>query len=134
MRKIVLLAVLATAVIAGYIGLQFASAYIDNIELHDDVRDVAAQNGVNIGLNSPKTDDEVRMEVVRTAAEHGLHLRPDQINLQKYVNADVHRIWYDVTVDYTVRVNLLVCSYTLHFVQSNKGPTPLQPHVRPESD
>jgi hypothetical protein len=134
MRKLILIVILALFVIAVAIGWQFGSAYLDNIELHDDVRDVAAQNGVNIGLYSPRTDDEVRQELIRTAAEHGLRLQPDQISLQKYVNAGAHRIWYDVTVDYTVRVNLLVCSYTLHFVQSNKSPTPLQPHVRPDSD
>lgn len=134
MKKFVLIAGLAILVIAVAIGWQVAAAYIGNVELHDDLKDAAAQNGVNIGLNSPKSDDEMRKEVIATAAEHGVRLQPDQITLKKYTDEYKARVWYDITVDYTVPVNLLVFSYKMHFIQSNQSPTPLQPHVGPDSD
>jgi len=131
MKKVILIAGLAILVIS--VGWQVAAAYIGNVELHDDLKDAAAQNGVNIGLNSPKTDDEMRKEIIATAAEHDVRLQPDQIALKKYTDPSTYRVWYDITVDYTASINLLVYSYKLHFIQSNKSPTPLQPQVRPQS-
>jgi len=125
MRKIVLVSALVILAIALPAGWQIASVYLDNIELHDDLKDAAAQNGVNIGLNSPKSDDQMRKEVIDTAAEHRLRLQPDQITLQKHAgprsdDPSAGRISYDITVDYTAHVNLLVYSYSVHFVQSNR--------------
>ena len=134
MRKLILIVILALFVIAVAIGWQLAAIYVDNVELHDDLKDAGAQNGVNIGLNAPKTEDEMRKEVIATAAEHGMRLQPDQITLKKYTEPSTAQVWYDITVDYTARINLLVYSYKIHFVQSNRSPTPLQPHVRPDSD
>lgn len=119
-KKVVLIVGLAILAIVAAIGWQLAAIQIDNAELHADLRDVAAQNGVNIGVNAPKTDDEVRDEVIATAADHGLRLQPDQIRLQKYTDATTRRIWYDIAVDYTARINLLVYSYEIHLIQSNK--------------
>ncbi|HXX45533.1 MAG TPA: hypothetical protein VEJ38_12445 [Candidatus Acidoferrales bacterium] len=133
MKKLVLIAGLAILAIAVVVGWQFAVIYVNNVELHDDLKDASAQNGVNIGLNAPKSEDEMRKEVIATAAEHGLRLQPDQITLKKYTEPSTARVWYDITVDYTASINLLVYSYKLHFVQSNKSPTPLQLHVGPQS-
>jgi len=134
MKRTVLIVGLAVFVMAVAIGWQFAGAYIGNVELHEDVRDVASQNSVNIGLNPPRSNQEIRVELIRAAAEHGVQIGLDQIALKKYTDASTHRVWYDVTVDYNVPINLLVYSYQLHFVQSNTSPTPLQPKVRPDTD
>jgi hypothetical protein len=118
MAKVTLIVGLAILAVAVAIGWQFASCELDNIELHDDLRDVAAQNGVNIGLNAPKTDEQIRNEVVSTAAEHGLHLQPDQVTLQKFASGLTVR--YHLTVDYDAQVNLLLHTFTLHFTQSSE--------------
>jgi hypothetical protein len=115
-----LLILIPSAVIAWQVG----NAQLDNIELHDDLRDIAAQNGVNIGLNSPKNDDQMRKEVIDTAAEHGLRLQPHEITLQQHTSPSVNdpaagRIWYDIKVDYTVPINLSIYSFNLHFVQTS---------------
>jgi hypothetical protein len=100
------------------VGWQIASAALSNIEFHDDLRDIAAQNGVNIGLNSPKTDDQVREDVVASAAEHGIHLQPEQVKLQRVTTPPYH-VRFDLAVSYTTRVNLLLCSFNLHFNQTS---------------
>ena len=117
MRKVLVIVGLAIGAMAVAIGWQFAAAEIDNDELHDDLRDVAAQNGVNSGLNSPKSDDEIRNEVIATAAEHGLRLQPEQITLQKHLNG--FTVHYDIQVDYTTQINLLLSKFALHFTQTS---------------
>ena len=104
---------------------QIGNAELENIELHDDLRDVAAQSGVNIGLNSPKNDEQMRKEVIDAAAEHGLRLQSDEITLQEHTSPrsndpSAGRIWYDIKVDYTAHINLLVYTYPIHFVQSSR--------------
>ena len=129
MKRKVLLGLVIFAIV-GAVGWQIGGAYLANVELHVDVRDVASQNSVNIGLNPPRSEKEIRLELIRAAADHGLLIGMDQIALKKYINESTHRVWYDVTVDYTVPVNLLVYCYNLHFVQSSKQPTPFNVTAR----
>ena len=120
MRRPILILGLAILAIAVWIGWQVASIKLNNIEFHDDLRDIALQRGANIGLVGPKTEDEIRGQVVRAAAEHGIDLQPDHVTLVQYIDLSKREIWYDISVDYTVRLNLLVYSRNLHFMQSNK--------------
>ena len=120
MRKPTLILGLAILAIAVWIGWQLASIKLNNIEFRDDLRDIATQRGANIGLVGPKTEEEIRGQVVRAAAEHGFDLPPDQVALQQYTDLSKRQIWYDITVDYTARLNLLVYSRNFHFTQSNK--------------
>jgi hypothetical protein len=99
------------------VGWQIASAEFNNIEFHDDLRDIAAQPGSNIGLNTPKTDDQVREQVVASAAEHGIYLQPEQVQLRRITNGYSAR--FDLAVDYTARVNLVLYSFNLHFNQTS---------------
>ena len=62
----------------------------------------------------------MRKEVISTAAEHGLRLRPEQISLTKCTYSTLHRVWYVITVDCTAYINLLVYSYVIRFFQSNR--------------
>jgi hypothetical protein len=110
---LIVLLVLIPTVAAGW---QIASAEIDNIEFHSDLRDISTQPAANIGLDSPKTDDQIRDQVVAAAAECGIHLQPDQVRLQRFTRD--HYVRFGLAVDYTVRVNLLVRSLNLHFAQT----------------
>lgn len=103
-------------------GWQIGSAQLSNIEFHDDLRDIAAQNGANVGLNAPKTDDQVREDVVTSAAEYGIHLQPGQVKLQRITITGQYRptiTRFDLAVSYTTRVNLLLGSFDLHFNQTS---------------
>jgi hypothetical protein len=117
MSKRILALGLLILVLAVALGWQIASAELDSVEFHDDLRGIAAQNGVNIGLNSPKTDDQIRGDVIAAAAEHGIQLQPDQVDLQRITSP--HHTRFDLAVSYTTRVNLLFCSLNLHFDQTS---------------
>lgn len=104
-------------------GWQIASAEISSIEFRDDLRYIAAQNAANIGVATPKTDDQVREDVVASAAEYGIHLQPDQIQLQRITIAHYlsNTTRFNLAVSYTRRVNLLLYSFDLHFNQEARN-------------
>lgn len=116
-KKLVFITGFLVFAVMAVVGWQITSAEIGNIELHDDLKDIAAQNGVNIGLNSPKSDDQIRADVVNSAAEHGIHLQLEQVKLER-IDTPFH-LHYDLDVSYTRRVNLLLCSFDLHFKQTS---------------
>lgn len=104
-------------------GWQIASAEISSIEFRDDLRYIAAQNAANIGVATPKTDDQVREDVVASAAEYGIQLQPDQIQLQRITIAHYlsNTTRFNLAVSYTRRVNLLLYSFDLHFNQEARN-------------
>jgi len=114
--KIILgLAVAAYAVFAGW---QFAALKLDNAEFHDELRDIAEQRGANIGLVTPKTDDEVRAQVLRAAAEHGFDVRPEDITLERIVTNRFY-VHFNIKVEYTAHVNILVHTFDQRFTVTN---------------
>lgn len=115
MRNRIAIGLLIFAAVAA-VGWQIASAELGNIEFHDDLRDIASQNGVNIGLNAPKSDDQVRDDVVTAAAECGIHMQPDQVKLQRITSP--YYVRFNLAVSYTRRINLLLYSFNLHFNQT----------------
>lgn len=122
--RVIGLVILIIVVAAGW---QIASAEISSIEFHDDLKYIAAQNSENIGIATPKTDDQVRDDVIASAAEDGIHLQPDQIQLQRITIVREYTTTitrFDLAVNYKTRVNLLLYSFDLHFNQQarNSGP------------
>ena len=98
------------------VGWQIASAEISSAEFHGDLTYIARQLGANVGLGSPKTDDQVRQDVISSAAEHGIHLQPDEVQVQRVTDPPYAR--FNLAVRYKIRVNLLVSSFDLHFDQT----------------
>lgn len=108
------LAVLALAVVAGW---QIASCEVANMELHEDLRDLAAQTGAYIGLNSFNTDEDFRNAVIRAAKRYEIQLEPGQVTVQRTGTAQAPIIY--LAADYNVRVKLAGFSFTLHFRPSS---------------
>jgi hypothetical protein len=108
------LAVLAVAIIAGW---QIASCEVANLELHEDLRDLAAQTGAYIGLNSFNTDEDFRNAVIREAKRHDIQLEPEQVTVQRTGTAQTPIIY--LAADYKVRVKLPGFSFTFHFHPSS---------------
>lgn len=98
-------------------GWQIGSFELANIELRDDMRDLAAQVGWRAGLNPPNTDEDFRTAVARKAEEYGVHLEPERVKVQRS-GTDLAPIIY-LAVDYEARVKLLVFSFALHFTASS---------------
>ena len=117
MERITLLIALVGLALAIGIAWQVGASELNNIELHDDLRDVAAHNDPRIGSLSSKSDDEIRAEVVRAAAEHGLLLKPQQVTLVRSSKSEAPH--FDISVDYNSHVNLLVYSFNIHFIQTS---------------
>ena len=67
-------------------------------------------------LNS---DEEIRNLVIHKAAKHEIELDPRQVTVQR-VGVGEYTTWY-IAVDYTVKVDLLVFSFPLHFTPTSKG-------------
>lgn len=108
------LVVLAVAIIAGW---QIASCELANLELREDLRDLAAQTGAFIGLNSFSTDEDFRNAVIREAKKYGIQLEPEQVTVQRTGTAQVPIIY--LAADYKVPVTLPGYSFTLHFHPSS---------------
>jgi hypothetical protein len=108
------LAVLALAITAGW---QISSCVLANLELHEDLRDLAAQAGVRIGLVPFSTDEYLRNAVIRDAKRYEIQLEPEQVTVQRTGTARAPIIY--LAADYKVRVTLPGCSFTLHFNPSS---------------
>jgi hypothetical protein len=67
---------LAVLVLAVVVGWPFASCEVSYFELRADLRDIASQNAVQIGLAPASTDDEIRATVVRAARKYEIQLGP----------------------------------------------------------
>jgi hypothetical protein len=117
MRKVKLilgLVVLAVAIIAGW---QIASCELANVELRDDLRDLAGQTGAHIGLVPFKTDEDFRNVVIREAKKYGIQLEPGQVTVQRAGTPQVPIMY--LAADYKVPVTLPGYSFTLHFHPSS---------------
>src|SRR5438046_3697898 len=117
MGKVKLILGLAVLSLAGVVGWRIASCELANIELREDMRDLAAQVGSRIGLTPQSTDEDFRRAVVRKAEEHEIQLEPEQVTVQR-TGTDEAPIIY-LAADYKVRVKLLGFSFTFHFTPSS---------------
>jgi len=117
MRKVKLIlgiAVLALAIIAGW---QIASCELANSEFRGELRDLAAQAGARIGLNSFSTDEELRDAVIRKAKTHEIQIEPEQVTVERTGSGPEQII--HLAADYKMRVTLPGFSFSLHFHSSS---------------
>lgn len=108
------LLLLTLAVMAGW---QIAASELANAELRDDLRDIAAQDGAKIGLNAPRSDDEIRSGVISAAREDNIQLEPSQVTVQHAGTDQAAAIF--LAADYDARVKLPGFSFALHFSPSS---------------
>ena len=117
MQKAKLILGLAALALAVAVGWPIASCELANLELREDMRDLAAQVGTRIGLTPPGTDEDFRRAVIRKAQEYEIQLEPEQVTVQR-TGSDEEPVIY-LAADYTARVKLPGCSFTLHFTPSS---------------
>ncbi len=92
---------------------------VTNMIFQDEVHDSAAQMGYRTGAAPLNSDEEIRNIVIRKAAKHDIELDPKQVTVQRS-GVGEYTTWY-IAVDYTVKVDLLVYSFPLHFMPTSKG-------------
>ncbi len=118
MRKVIFILGIIVLVLAGNAGWQIGSCELANIELQDDMRDIAAQTGSRIGLAQISSDEDLRNAVIRKAYQHDIKLRPEQVRVERYGHGESATI--SLTANYKVQVNLPGWTFTLHFTPSSR--------------
>jgi hypothetical protein len=113
--------VFAIAIVGALIwaGWQIADPEISNVLFQDDLHDAAAQLGLKTGMYAPSSDDELRLSLVRDAWRRDIALDPKQITIRRSGSGVNQTI--EISVDYSVPVNLVVYSFVLHFNPTSGG-------------
>jgi len=119
MENIKRLSWLAVGVLVVATVWQIASAYIGNVELHQDLRDIAANMGARIGLSAPPSPDELRGFVIEKGKAHEIALQPSEVTV-KVTGEGKSAVIY-LQVDYAARISLLVYSFPLHLSTSSNS-------------
>lgn len=111
------LLVVGTGVVYSY---QIGSVYVANLELKSDLKDLSSLTGVRIGLVDPRTPDEIRDRVIARAAEEGIHLEPEQVNVERVGEGKEGYIY--LSTAYDVRIDILGYPWRIHFTaESPRG-------------
>ena len=105
-------------VLAGMSGWQVGRSEIANVELQDDIRDLASRLGTRVGYSAPKSDDDYRNEVIREADQYGIALAPDQVSVVR-TGTDESPV-LTITVDYTVPIKVPGFVFNLHFTPTSE--------------
>lgn len=120
MRRIKLLLVAALFLAAALVWT-VSSAEMANVNLQEDMRDLAAQGGAQIGLVAPSTDEDITKIVASKAQEHGIALKPEQVIVRRTGSGETSKLY--IAAHYTVSVNCWLFSFNLHFAPaSDKKP------------
>ncbi len=117
MRRIQIILGLAMVILAMVAGWQIGAAEIANMNLQEDMRDMASQAGTHVGVVAPSTDEETARTVVRKASEHGIELSPDQVTVRRATSGEMST-WY-LAADYTAPIHLGIVTLRLHFTPSS---------------
>jgi hypothetical protein len=118
MRKVAIIlgsGVLLVAIIAGY---QIGACELADIELQDEMQDLASQLGTRIGLSQLNSDEELRSAVIRKAQQHGIKLGPEHVTVEHMGSGSTSTL--HLAADYTAPINLPGFSFTLHFTPATQ--------------
>jgi hypothetical protein len=118
MRKVTIIVGLAALVAVVIGGWQVGSCELANIELQDDMRDIAAQTGSRIGLAQVRSDEDLRNAVIRKAAQHDIKLKPEQVRIERSGSSDTATVY--LRADYRIQLNAPGWTYTLHFTPTSR--------------
>jgi hypothetical protein len=87
-RKVTISIGIAVFVVMVIAGWQIGSCELANMELQDDMQDLASQAGAHIGFVEPRSDADLRRAIMRKAQEHDIELDPGQVRVQRTGSVD----------------------------------------------
>ena len=93
-------------------GWQLAACEFANYQLRDDLKDVATIGSSRLGLLAESSDADLRDAVIRRAAQHGIHLIPEQILVQRSGTAENPKVF--LAAKYRARVVMPGISLIFH--------------------
>jgi hypothetical protein len=117
MRTVKIVLGIGLILFVGMAAMQIGEAEVANLDLREDLHDIASQAGVRIGMISAMSDEELAAAVIRKAHEHRIQLTPDAVTVRRESAGGDTRI--HLAADYTVPVKLMFFSLSLHFAPSS---------------
>ena len=120
MRNVKILIALAILFFVVTVGWQIGAGLLANIELRDDLQDVASQLSLHVGLIAPNSDDEFRTIVIKKAKRYDIELEPDQVTVQRTGYGPQATIY--LRASYTVPVRVAGYVFQLHFTPESGKP------------
>jgi len=124
MKKIKIVLALAAFYVLFSAGWQIGACELANIELKDDLQDIASQLGMRIGASDVSSDDDLRGMVLRKAEKYNIALAPEQVIVMRDgygKNANIY-----LEADYSVPIYLPRFAFMMYF-------NPSSAHKRPTS-
>jgi ABC-type molybdate transport system substrate-binding protein len=118
MMRILIVAGLLILVLGVSAVWQTAAYELANVELRDDLHDLASQISAKIGLVDFDTDKDFRDSVIHKAERYDISLQPQQITVRHSGTLKEPVIY--LAADYQARVRVLGYSFTLHFTPSSE--------------
>ena len=103
---------------------QVGTCVLGDVELKDDLQDIASQPAVHIGLASGPSDDDLRETVMRKAEKYNIALAPEQV-IVAHNGYDAAGTIY-LEADYSVPIYLPHFQFSMYF-------NPSTAHKRPNS-
>ena len=95
------------------VGWRIGAAELANVELRDDMKDMASQLGARIGFSPPMSDEDFRDAVIHKAQKYGIQLVPDQVTVERTGSGEKTAIY--LAADYRAPIHVIGFSCTLHF-------------------
>ena len=105
-------------------GWQIGACELANIELKDDLQDMATQLGVRIGASEIASDDDLRAMVLKKADKYSIALAPSQVIVMRDGYGKDANIYLEA--NYSVPINLPRFTFSMYF-------NPSSAHKRPTS-
>ena len=98
---------------------QIAGCEIAHYQLQDELHDVAAMTASRIGLDHPKSDDDLCDAVIHRAQAHHIELSPEQIRIDRSGPGSYAAV--SIEVKYDRRIVLPGISFPIHFIAVNSN-------------
>jgi hypothetical protein len=117
MRRITIILAVAVLIPTIMAGWQIGAWELANINLQEDMRDLASQAGAHIGVVVPLTDEDLSRAIARKARDHGIELKPTEVTVRRTNTGETSSLY--LAANYTVPVNLGLVSFRLHFTPSS---------------
>lgn len=111
---IAFLILLAAFLVGGY---QIGSLYLANAELASDLKDLSSLTGTRIGLVQSRSVEDIRNQVIEHAADHGIHLEPEQVNVERNGEGKDGTIF--LSTAYDSRIDFFGLDLTFHFTAAS---------------
>ena len=105
----VLLAALAIAVL-----WPVAAAETANIELQEDLKDLAAQAGTRVGFQTPKSDAQFREAAMEAAAQYGIVLKATDVTVEHRGQTEFQTVHLEA--QYARSIRMLGVPLSMHFM------------------